>query len=97
MSILLPAGVLLLGACASQHGPKAGSLDDRYFQREVRNYTKVNHEGQTLYCSTDSQTGSLIPYNQCVTEAALRQRVEDWRRTRAPVEKPMHATIGSIG
>jgi len=93
LSFLLSAGAVLVSACASQ----PGSLDERYFQREARNYTKVEHEGQTLYCVTETQIATLIPQKQCLTEAALRRRVEDWRRTRAPVEKPMHATISSIG
>jgi len=96
-SILLSAGVLLAAGCASQPASRAASLDERYFQREVRNYVKVEREGQTVYCQTIAQTASLIPYKNCITEAALRQRVEDWRRTRNEVERPMHATVGSIG
>ena len=92
--MLLSAGALLMAACASQ--PR-GALDDRYFQQEVRNYVKVERDGQTVYCQNVAQTASLIPHKRCVTEAALRQRVEDWRRTRNPVERPMHATVSSIG
>jgi hypothetical protein len=94
-SILLSAGVLLTTACASQ--APSGALDERYFQQEIRNYKKVERDGQTLYCQNVAQTASLIPHRQCVTEASLRRAVEDWRRTRNPVERPMHATIGSIG
>jgi hypothetical protein len=96
-SILLSAGVVVMTACASHTASRAGSLDDRYFQREVRNYVKVEREGQTVYCQSVPQTASLIPYKDCITEAALRQRVEDWRKTRNPVEQPMHATVSSIG
>jgi hypothetical protein len=95
-SIFLSAGVLLAAGCASQPASRA-SLDERYFQQEVRNYVKVEREGQTVYCQSVAETASLIPYKKCITEVALRQRVEDWRRTRNAVERPMHATVGSIG
>ena len=94
-SVLLSAGVLLVSACATP--PGTVSLDERYFQREVRNFTKVERDGKTLYCVNDSSTASLIPTKRCLTETALRRRVEDWRRTRNAVERPMHATVGSIG
>lgn len=82
-------------ACATR--APAGALDERYFQQEVRNYQKVERDGQTVYCQNRAPTGSLVPYKHCVTEASLRRAVEDWRRTRNPVERPLHATVGSIG
>ena len=96
-SILLSAGVLLMTACASPPRSQVGALDERYFQQEVRNYVKVERDGQTVYCQKSAQIATLIPVNRCVTEASLRRAVEDWRRTRNPVERPLHATIGSIG
>ena len=84
-SILLASGVLLMAACASQ---PAGSLDEKYFQKEASNYLKFQHEGQTVYCRTEASAASLIPYDpnrRCSSEAALRQAVENYRVSRNPV------------
>ena len=82
---LLASGVLLMAACASQ---PAGSLDEKYFQREASNYLKFQHEGQVVYCQTEASGATLIPFNpdrRCISEAALRQAVENYRRDRNPV------------
>ena len=93
---LLASGALLIAACASQ--PATGSLDEEYFQREAGNYLKFEHEGKTVYCTSKDNSG-LIPYTgtpRCVTEARLRQVVEDWRVQRNPVVRggpPYVATV----
>ena len=84
-SVLLAAGVFLMAGCASQSVSTKESLDDKYFQREANNYLKFQHEGQTVYCQNDSTAASLIPHNRCVSESALRQLVEDTRRSRNAV------------
>ncbi len=86
-SLLLASGVLLMAACASQPASTTGTLDEKYFQREANNYLKFEHEGQTVYCQNDAQAGSLIPYKWCITESALRQRVENSRRSRTSVAR----------
>jgi hypothetical protein len=86
-SILLASGVLLLAACASQ---PAGSLDEKYFQREASNYLKFQHEGQTVYCQTEPTTGSLIPFDanrRCISEAALREAVKNYRTSRNTAQR----------
>ena len=95
-SVLLAAGVLLIAACASQPASKNGSLDEKYFQREANKYLKFQHDGQTVYCQSESQTASLMPVKGCITESALRQRVENYRRDRNPVQRggpPYVATV----
>jgi type IV pilus biogenesis protein CpaD/CtpE len=82
-SVLLAAGVLLIAGCASQ--PASTTLDEKYFQQEANNYLKFQHDGQTVYCQNDSQAASLIPYKRCVSETALRQQVENYRRSRNAV------------
>ncbi|HEY6123567.1 MAG TPA: hypothetical protein VIV63_02865 [Steroidobacteraceae bacterium] len=84
-SVVLAAGVLLIGACASQ---PTSSLDEKYFQKEASNYLKFQHEGQTVYCRTEEGAPSLIPFNpnkRCITETALRQAVENHRINRNAV------------
>jgi hypothetical protein len=84
-STFVAAGVLISGVSAAGPAPAKVSLDDRYFEREANNYTKYQYEGQVIYCQEAKNTASLLPHNMCITEAALRQRVENERRTRNPV------------
>ena len=102
--VLVASGVLLMAACASQPDSTTGSLDDKYFQKEAENYLKFQHEGQTVYCQTEAHAASLIPFNpnqRCISEAALRQAVENYRRDRNPVQRggpPYVATVpGRVG
>ena len=92
--VLLATSALLMAACASQ---PAGSLSEKYFDREANNYLKFQHEGQTVYCQNEPQAATLVPYKQCITESGLRQMVENSRRSRNPVTRPVLATTGSIG
>ena len=79
---LLVSGVLLMTACASA---PPGALEEKYFQQEARNYLKFEQDGQTVYCQNSRQTDSLVPYKRCITETALRQRVENYRMARNSV------------
>ena len=84
--VMLASGLLLVAGCAAR--PGTTTLHERYFQREARNYLAFQHEGQTVYCVTKDSERTLIPYTgnvRCVTEAHLRQVVEDARRTRNTV------------
>jgi outer membrane biogenesis lipoprotein LolB len=95
-TVLVAIGVLLMSACASQPAATTQSLDEKYFKREANNYLKFQHEGQTVYCQNDPNAGSLIPHKWCITEAALRQRVESSRLSRNPVSRggpPYVATV----
>ncbi len=89
---LLAASVLVMGACASS---PEGSLDEKYFQREANNYLKFQHEGQTVYCQNDPHAASLIPHKWCITEAALRQRIENSRVSRNAVT-PWRSTVSTV-
>jgi hypothetical protein len=91
-NVMIFASVLLVSACASQ--PK-GSLDEKSFQREANNYLKFQHEGQTVYCQNDPNASSLIPHKWCITEAALRQRVENSRVTRNAVT-PWRSPVSTV-
>ena len=84
-SVLLASGALLLAACATQPDRAPGSLEERYFLREANHYQKFTHEGQTIYCQNQPRAASLIPDKWCMTEEALRIRVENARRDRNPV------------
>lgn len=80
--VLLASGALLMAACASQ---PTSSLDEKYFQKEASNYLKFQHEGQTVYCQTEASGATLIPFDpnrRCISEAALRQAVQNYRVSR---------------
>ena len=85
-SVLLATGVLLIAAGASKPVPTPGALEEKYFQREASHFQKFEHEGQTIYCQSEERVASLIPGKRCISEEALRQRVEDARRARNPVQ-----------
>jgi len=86
-TFLLSVSTVLIGACASHFASTRESLDDRYFQAEAKHYDKLDYRGMPIYC-TNKQSDGLVPYEgrpRCLTEAALRQRVENARRTRNTV------------
>ena len=95
-SVLVASGVLLMGACAAQPASTTGSLDEKYFQREANNYLKFQHEGQTVYCQNASHAGSLIPHKWCISESALRQRVENFRKDRNPVTRGGPSYVATV-
>jgi hypothetical protein len=94
--VLVAIGVAVVAGCASQPASEVVSLDEKYFQREARNYLKFEHEGQTVYCQNNRHVSSLVLYKQCVTERALRLRVEEARLSRNAVVRggpPYVATV----
>ena len=94
-SLLVATGVLLIAACASQSA--STSLDDKYFEREAQKFVKVERNGETLYCQKVRHVASLVPYNQCINEDGLRERVENARRARNTVPPPVVAGTGQGG
>lgn len=92
-SIAISVGVILMAGCVAIYSGgnavPAGSLDDRYFQREAENYEKFQDEGQVVYCSTPkTRDVALIPYIgyvRCINECDLRKAVRDWRMARNSV------------
>jgi len=92
-SILISAGVILMAGCVAIYpggnSVPAGSLDERYFQREAENYEKFQNEGQVVYCSTpktsDEALFPYIGYVRCINESDLRKAVRDWRMARNSV------------
>lgn len=90
-SVLLAAGVLLVGACASQ---PQGALLEKQFQQTAKHYDKYQHEGQVVYCKRGA-TRSMPP-TECITESALRLQVDNNQRSRNPVQRggpPYVATV----
>ena len=95
ISSLILAGAIPFSASASEptapsmaaavEPSPAATLDEEYFQRAVRDYQKYQHDGQIVYCKKERPIGSSVPAVQCVTESALRARIENARRSRNAV------------
>lgn len=96
-AILLVAGVLVANVCAAESVTDQVTLAEKQFQRAAKSYRIYQHEGKVVYCKKDRVVTSSIPVTQCLTEAELRLQVENYQRTRNPIERPVHATTGSIG
>ena len=89
---LLSAGVLVLAACATSQ-PR-GALLEKKFQQTAKYYDKYQHEGQLVYCKRGA-TRSMPPVD-CITESALRLQVENYQRTRNPMERGGPPYVDSV-
>jgi membrane-bound lytic murein transglycosylase len=50
---------------------------DKKFEVAAKQYTKLKRDDQIMYCKRYKDMGSMIPTLHCLTEAQLRQQVED--------------------
>jgi outer membrane biogenesis lipoprotein LolB len=103
-STVLGVTLLLAAASASQAGSADTAAADakltlveKKFQQTVRHYQKYQHEGQVVYCRKEKVVTSAIPAMQCVTESALRLRVEESIRSRNAVQPALAAGAGQGG
>jgi len=102
-SVLLAAGVLLIGACASQPVSSPASaavpspLLEKKFQQAAAHYQKLQHEGQVVYCKKEKVLTSAVPVVQCLSESELRLQVENSERWRNPVARPLMPGAGQGG
>lgn len=63
-------------AAATTEADTAAGLEKR-FQEAARSYKVVQKDGKTMYCKREKVMGSTIPTLQCITEAQLRNQVEN--------------------
>lgn len=63
-------------AAATAEADTAASLEKK-FQEAARSYKVVQKDGKTLYCKREKLISSTIPTLQCITEAQLRNQVEN--------------------
>jgi len=71
-----PAPAPAQAAAATAEADTAAGLEKR-FQEAARSYKVVQKDGKTLYCKREKVMGSTIPTLQCITEAQLRNQVEN--------------------
>ena len=65
-----------VAAAATTEAETAGGLEKK-FQDAARSYKVVEKDGKTMYCKREKVMGSTIPTLQCITEAQLRNQVEN--------------------
>jgi hypothetical protein len=63
-------------AAATAESDTAAGLEKK-FREAARSYKVVEKDGKTLYCKREKVMGSTIPTLQCITEAQLRNQVEN--------------------
>jgi hypothetical protein len=71
-----PAAPAASAAAATAETDTAAGLEKK-FQDAARGYKVVQKDGKTLYCKREKVMGSTIPTLQCITEAQLRNQVEN--------------------
>lgn len=55
---------------------------DKKFEEAARGYVKLKKDGVLMFCKRYRVIGSSIPTIQCITEAQLREQVENMDRYR---------------
>jgi hypothetical protein len=81
-------------AAAQTEADTAAGLEKK-FQDAARGYKVVQKDGQTLYCKREKVIGSTIPTLQCITEAQLRNQVENMDEYRDRARNSSRCTLGA--
>jgi hypothetical protein len=76
-----PAAPPASSAAATTEADTAAGLEKK-FQEAARGYKVVQKDGKTLYCKRERVIGSTIPTLQCITEAQLRNQIENTEELR---------------
>jgi hypothetical protein len=78
---------------AAAESDTATALEKR-FQEAARSYKTVQKDGKTLYCKREKVIGSTIPTMNCITEAQLRNEVENMEEYRSRSRNSSRCTHG---
>jgi hypothetical protein len=76
-----PAAAPAPSAAATAEADTAAGLEKK-FQEAARGYKVVQKDGKTMYCKRERVIGSTIPTLQCITEAQLRNQIENTEELR---------------
>lgn len=71
------------------------TLMEKRFQEAARSYKTVQKDGKTMYCKREKNIGSTIPTMNCITEAQLRNQVENMEEYRERARNSSRCTHGS--
>jgi len=78
---------------AAAESDTASALEKR-FQEAARSYKTVQKDGKTLYCKREKVIGTTIPTMNCITEAQLRNEVENMEEYRNRARNSARCTTG---
>jgi hypothetical protein len=92
-----PAQAPVSAADEAQAEAQAASQLEKKFQDAAKGYKIVEKDGKTLYCKREKVIGSTIPTMQCLTEAQLRNQVEDMEQVRDRMRSGGRCTLGRTG
>jgi hypothetical protein len=67
---------------------------EKKFQEAARSYSKVQKNGETMYCKKEKPIGSTVPRMQCINEAQLRLQVEQMDELRERMRNSSRCTRG---
>lgn len=70
------------------------STMEKRFQDAARSYKQVQKDGKTLYCKRERVIGSTIPTMNCMSEAQLRNQVENMEEYRNRARNSSRCTHG---
>jgi hypothetical protein len=87
-----PASAPAAGAAVTE-ADTAGALEKR-FQDAARSYKTVQKDGKTMYCKREKLIGTTIPTMNCISEAQLRNEVENMEEYRSRARNAAKCTHG---
>ncbi|HEU5135961.1 MAG TPA: hypothetical protein VFU13_12500 [Steroidobacteraceae bacterium] len=82
---------------AAQNEADTAATLEKKFQDAAKGYKVVQRDGQTLYCKREKVIGTTIPTMQCLTEAQLRNQVENMEELRGRMRSGAKCTLGPGG
>jgi hypothetical protein len=68
---------------------------EKRFQDAARSYKTVQKDGKTMYCKREKRIGTTIPTMNCITEAELRNQVENMEEYRQRARNAARCTHGA--
>jgi len=71
------------------------SAMEKRFQEAARSYKTVQKDGKTMYCKREKLIGTTIPTMNCITEAQLRNEVENMEEYRSRARNASKCTHGA--
>jgi len=83
-------------AAATTEADTAAGLEKK-FQEAAKGYKVVQKDGKNMYCKREKVIGSTIPTLQCMTEAQLRNQIENTEELRKNMRRAPGGCIQTGG
>jgi hypothetical protein len=89
-----PASATKAPDSAASEADTASAMEKR-FQEAARSYKTVQKDGKTMYCKREKLIGTTIPTMNCISEAELRNQVENMEEYRQRARNSSRCTHGA--